>query len=369
MPISHPPIHKERRKLLIDATITAIAEYGLSKLTLAKISSIAGVTAGTVNFHFDSKETLLLETLRFVSEEFDRSIANALKNAGPDPAVRLAAIIDASLDPEITEHRKMAVWHAFDSESRGREDYQSIRGSLDQQNYKLILSLCDQIIRRADKQSQINARAIANAISGITEEVWKEILFAGENYDRDDARHVCRCFLASIFPWCYPMPASKDPDLGLSNGPTSISVATIDDLGAVAPLFDLYRQFYQQEANIRLAETYLYDRISTASSIILIAWDGDIAHQKAVGFTQLYASFCSVDARPIWILYDLYVDPSTRNRGVGKALMARAEGTARDSGASRIDLETGIDNINAQALYETCGYLRETDFYKYSLAL
>ena len=91
------------------------------------------MTAGTVNFHFDSKESLLLETLNFVSEEFDRGIANALQSAGPDPAKRLAAIIDASLDPEITEHRKMAVWHAFDSESRGREDYQRIRGNLDRQ--------------------------------------------------------------------------------------------------------------------------------------------------------------------------------------------------------------------------------------------
>jgi len=165
------------------------------------------------------------------------------------------------------------------------------------------------------------------------------------------------------------MPASRGPDLGLSTCAPSLRIATIDDLGAVATLFDLYRQFYQQEANITLAETYLYDRISTASSIILIAWVGDIAHQKAVGFTQLYPSFCSVDASPIWILYDLFVDPSTRNLGVGKALMARAEGTARDSGASRIDLETAIDNINAPALYEAYGYLRETDFYKYSLAL
>ena len=137
MAITNPEHHHERRNLLIDATITAIAEFGLSKLTLAKISSIAGLTAGTVNFHFDSKESLLLETLNFVSEEFDRGIANALKNAGPDPAKRLAAIIDASLDPEITEHRKMAVWHAFDSESRGREDYQRIRGALDKQNFKI----------------------------------------------------------------------------------------------------------------------------------------------------------------------------------------------------------------------------------------
>ena len=72
-------IQRERRKLLIDATITAIAEFGLSKLTLAKIGSIAGLTAGTVNFHFKSKESLLLETLNFVSEEFDQSIAKALE--------------------------------------------------------------------------------------------------------------------------------------------------------------------------------------------------------------------------------------------------------------------------------------------------
>ena len=210
MGTTKPDNHQERRNLLIDATITAIAEFGLSKLTLAKISSIAGLTAGTVNFHFDSKESLLLETLNFVSEEFDRGIANALQSAGPDPAKRLAAIIDASLDPEITEHRKMAVWHAFDSESRGREDYQRIRGNLDRQNFKLILNLCEQIITDAGKQSDINARAIANAISGITDEVWKEILFAGESYDRDDARQVCLSFLASIFPWCYSMPARED---------------------------------------------------------------------------------------------------------------------------------------------------------------
>ena len=57
MAITNPEHHHERRNLLIDATITAIAEFGLSKLTLAKISSIAGLTAGTVNFHFDSKES------------------------------------------------------------------------------------------------------------------------------------------------------------------------------------------------------------------------------------------------------------------------------------------------------------------------
>jgi ribosomal protein S18 acetylase RimI-like enzyme len=88
-----------------------------------------------------------------------------------------------------------------------------------------------------------------------------------------------------------------------------------------------------------------------------------------VGFTQLYATYCSVDATPIWVLYDLFVDDSARRLGAGKALMDRALEHAKQSGASRIDLETEINNVGAQRLYESLGYVRETDFYKYCLEL
>lgn len=49
--------------------------------------------------------------------------------------------------------------------------------------------------------------------------------------------------------------------------------------------------------------------------------------------------------------------------------MNRAMAYTKETGASRIDLETEIDNIQAQSLYESLGYVRDTDFYKYSLAL
>lgn len=362
---SNSLIQQERRNLLIDATITAIAEYGLSKLTLAKISALAGLTAGTVNFHFDSKESLLLETLNFVAEEFDQGIEKAVREAGANPAKCLAAIVDASLDPEITEHRKMAVWFAFDSESRAREDYQRICGNRDRENFKRILNLCEQIIRQGGKEQVMNARALANAICGLTEELWKEILFAGESYDRDDARQVCRSFLASIFPWCYQMPNQQQETVIMSSS-INISKATQADIEQAAHLFDLYRQFYEQQADLDLARNYISARMDTDSSVIFLAKD---AEGKALGFTQLYPTLCSVEAKPIWVLYDLFVDSSARNLGIGKALMNRALIMAKKSGASRIDLETAIDNTSAQALYESLGYQRDTEFYKYSLEL
>ena len=77
-------IQAERRRLLIDATISAISEHGLPKLTLAKIADIAGLSAGSVNFHFASKEALLLATLTELAREFEQRILHALDRAQGD---------------------------------------------------------------------------------------------------------------------------------------------------------------------------------------------------------------------------------------------------------------------------------------------
>jgi ribosomal protein S18 acetylase RimI-like enzyme len=47
--------------------------------------------------------------------------------------------------------------------------------------------------------------------------------------------------------------------------------------------------------------------------------------------------------------------------------MQRAHEHARECGAVRVDLETAIDNIVGQSLYESIEYVRDLEFYKYSL--
>jgi len=223
------------------------------------------------------------------------------------------------------------------------------------------------IIRQDRKEEEIDARAVANAICGLTDELWKEILFAGESYDREEAIRVCMRFLASIFPWCYEMPGnSNERSQNTVAGPISIIQASAAELDQVSALFDLYRQFYSQKASLVLAKEYIGERLARGSSVIFLALD---TNKNPLGFTQLYPSYCSVAAAPIWILYDLYVDSDARNNGVAKALMNRALLLAQETGASRIDLETAIDNFAAQALYESLGYEKETEFYKYSLDL
>ena len=359
----------EPRRLLIDATISVIAEHGLSKITLAKVAGIAGMTAGSVNFHFSSKEALLLDTLRCLADELDASIDRALATTSDAPADRLRAILDASLDPTITEPRKMAVWFAFAAEAWSRQDYKRICGARDKKNFQSILLACTDIIRMGDKQNQMNARAMANAVQGLIEEVWQEILYAGDAYDREEAHDVCISFLASVFPWCFDMPPTREKrNTPLLTKDKSLRIVRAGEaeLKQLTPLFDLYRQFYQQPSDPKLARKFLRNNIGKNHSVIFLACD----HRgQELGFTQLYPGWCSIAGRPFWTLYDLYVKKEARQRGVARALMNEALKLAKKTKACRIDLETATDNYGAQALYEDLGYERDIAFYKYSLDL
>lgn len=55
-------------------------------------------------------------------------------------------------------------------------------------------------------------------------------------------------------------------------------------------------------------------------------------------------------------LYSIAVDPATRGRGIGRALLLDAERSARGGGADRLRLEVRFDNAAAIALYLACGY-------------
>ncbi|HEY4360926.1 MAG TPA: GNAT family N-acetyltransferase [Bryobacteraceae bacterium] len=140
--------------------------------------------------------------------------------------------------------------------------------------------------------------------------------------------------------------------------------ATIDDLEALVPLFDAYRQFYRQPSDPDLARRFLLDRFQHNQSVIFIAMAGE-----AVGFTQLYPSFSSASAARIFILNDLFVKPEARRSRAGSKLLEAAAHFGRAAGAVRLTLSTEVTNLAAQALYEASGWKRNEDFYVYNLPL
>lgn len=199
-----------RKQALIDATTTAIAEHGLSNVTLAKIADIAGLTAGSVNFHFDSKEALLLATLRHVSEEFSEEVDRRVAQAADDAADALSVLVDTSLDAKLTSPGKIAVWYSFHAESHTRGDYLRLCGERDDAYYRTVLNLCRRLIDEEPGADRINAEAVAYALVGLIDQLWQEALFDGDKFDRKSARRRCRAYLASVFPGRFSMPGKTD---------------------------------------------------------------------------------------------------------------------------------------------------------------
>ena len=87
----------------------------------------------------------------------------------------------------------------------------------------------------------------------------------------------------------------------------TIRRANIANLEAVSVLFDAYRQFYQQAPDLKLSKQFIEQRMRRSEPVILLAFD---TTQRAIGFCQLYPTFCSVEATDIYVLYDLFVIPN-----------------------------------------------------------
>jgi ribosomal protein S18 acetylase RimI-like enzyme len=130
-------------------------------------------------------------------------------------------------------------------------------------------------------------------------------------------------------------------------------------------LFEAYRRFYQQPADLEQSRAFLRERLARGDSVIFLAEEGS----TLLGFTQLYPLFSSTKCRRIWLLNDLFTVEAARGQGIGRALMNRARDHAVETGAAAIELATAHTNLPAQELYESLGYQRDEVFRVYTLRL
>ena len=111
---------------LISSTIKNLSKKGINDLTMNDVSQGAGLSQGIVNFHFKSKELLLIETLKFISNEYLTSFDKYLKKAGDDPKIKIINMIENDFSSKICSPDKLSVWFTFFSEIKFKPAYRQI---------------------------------------------------------------------------------------------------------------------------------------------------------------------------------------------------------------------------------------------------
>jgi len=188
-----------RRQQLIDATINCIARKGLGNTTLADVAREAGLSQGIVNLHFDSKNNLLNETLRFLAEEYDALFMKTLSEHEDDPARCLKALLELDLTPAVCDRKKLSVWFAFWGEVKAVPTYRQICTARDRKCDEIRVHLVEQIIRQGNYLA-LDAKVIADALSALTDGQWLSCQVNPKDFDRGAARDGIIVLLKSVFP-------------------------------------------------------------------------------------------------------------------------------------------------------------------------
>lgn len=194
---------------MIRATIRSVAKNGLADTTMSTVAREAGLSQGIINLHFQSKDRLLVETLRYIADEYKTSWEKALDGAGPSPAERLAALVEVDFNMPVCDRNKLAVWFAFWGESKSRPTYRKLCATRDIQYRKELGALCQLLIEEGGYQG-LDAMVLATGLSAMAEGLWLDLLISPRSLTREQARNICLAYLASAFPRHFSVPPLRE---------------------------------------------------------------------------------------------------------------------------------------------------------------
>ncbi len=202
------------RRRLIEATIDSIADNGLTETTVSTVVARAGLSRGIVNLQFESKQALLVETLRYLGEEWRLAWHRALERAGPEPAAQLRATVFASFEPPVFTRKRLSVWHAFWADSTHRSTYRAVCGASDRVYRRRLIELCRALVRQS-RDAKADPELIADSLSALVSGLWVDLLTIPRTITRARARRLCDGFLALQFPAHFPRTGADSPTAGL----------------------------------------------------------------------------------------------------------------------------------------------------------
>ncbi|MGV8986859.1 MAG: TetR/AcrR family transcriptional regulator [Cypionkella sp.] len=187
-----------RRGQLIESTIETLASRGYARTTLTEVARTAGLSHGLVNFHFETKEKLLSETLAYLAEEYRLNWLRYLEAAGQDPAAQIAALLLADFNPTICTPSRLATWCSFWGEAQSRPLYQVQCGSNDDAYIDRLEEICARLIAEGGYSG--NPARVARVLRVTVEGVWLDLMTMNPPYSLEEAQATVHTCAAAIFP-------------------------------------------------------------------------------------------------------------------------------------------------------------------------
>lgn len=195
------------RERILAATRECIIRDGLAQVRTASIARTAGVSAGLLHYHFDSKELLFGEVLRHshaVSTEINQQ---ALAGAGADtPAERLSSFLDRCLPSNAQRADEWLLWQELDLLCIRDPHLAGIGAELYEDFYTSVTDIICDGLRTGDFDTHLDPRTVAETAVALTDGFGARVLAKDPRLSLDQARATIAETVALLVGHRGPLP-------------------------------------------------------------------------------------------------------------------------------------------------------------------
>jgi AcrR family transcriptional regulator len=201
----HPPKPNGREAIkvwnhnkILKASIEVISKHGIAGMTITRVVELANVARGLVNKYFQSKDILLMESLKFMAAEYAEYMNKAFQKAGSSPIEQIKAIVRTDFDPKVLNQKNMGIWFAYRSLVRSKPEYLPYVETRETDFTNRLISLCE--VLNTEGNYNLRVKLVVLGLEAMLEGMWLDYNLHPRNYNRKEAIETCFLYLGQMFP-------------------------------------------------------------------------------------------------------------------------------------------------------------------------
>jgi AcrR family transcriptional regulator len=197
----------EARSKILAAAADVIVRDGLAQVRMASIAKAAGVSAGLLHYHFDTKERLFAEVLVWSDKRSSAVDQEARRDDGRRPPERLAAYLDRCLPSDEQLVQDWLLWQELSSLCLRHPQLEQIGVDLYDHLYDTAQSIIDDGVASGDFQlSEGGSRIVAEAAIAMCDGLGTRVLSKGPDLTLAGARHILAATVGVMLGHDGPLP-------------------------------------------------------------------------------------------------------------------------------------------------------------------
>jgi AcrR family transcriptional regulator len=197
----------EARTRILAAAADCIVREGLAQVRMASIARTAGVSAGLLHYHFDTKELLFGEVLKYshaVSAELNQE---AMAGAGEGPAERLSSFLDRCLPSDEQRAAEWLLWQELALLCIRDPHLAKVGAELYEDLYVTVADIVREGLAAGVFDTTLDPRSLAETAVALTDGLGARVLAEDPNLGIEEARATIATAVGILVGHDGPLPA------------------------------------------------------------------------------------------------------------------------------------------------------------------